>query len=138
MRHAAALIVCIMAVLAAGIFVRADAAVPSDGDWRIGVTLSGGSGKASVESPCRLRVSEGQMTAVLKWSSPHYDYMICGGETYLPLSTEGGSVFEIPLPALDEEISVTADTTAMGTPHEIDYTLFFDSSTLAEDSREGA
>ena len=33
--------------------------------------------------------------------------------------------------ALDTELAVTADTVAMSTPHEIDYTLTFDSATLA-------
>ena len=33
--------------------------------------------------------------------------------------------------ALDAALAVTADTVAMSTPHEIDYTLTFDSATLA-------
>ena len=33
--------------------------------------------------------------------------------------------------ALDTALAVTADTVAMSTPHEIDYTLTFDSATLA-------
>ena len=46
------------------------------------------------------------MTATVQWSSENYDYMIVGGEKYLPLSTEGGSVFEIPVFAFDEPMDV--------------------------------
>ncbi len=52
------------------------------------------------------------------------------GETrYDPINTEGNSTFEIPV-TFDEENAVSALTTAMSEPHLIDYTLFFDSSTL--------
>ena len=70
------------------------------------------------------------MTAVIVWSSPNYDYMLIDGEKYLPTNTEGNSTFEIPVAALDTALAVTADTVAMSTPHEIDYTLTFDSATL--------
>ena len=53
------------------------------------------------------------------------------GEKYLPVNTDGNSTFEIPVAALDTALAVTADTVAMSTPHEIDYTLTFDSATLA-------
>ena len=99
--------------------------VPSDGTWQAEVTLAGGSGKASVLSPCELRVSEGVMTAVITWSSSKYDYMLLDGVRYEPLSTENGSVFEIPVSMLGAPIAVIADTTAMGNPHEIEYTLTF-------------
>mgnify|MGYP002766767763 CR=1 FL=1 len=94
------------------------------------VTLEGGSGRATVESPAALTVADGTMTAVIVWSSPNYDYMLIDGEKYLPTNTEGNSTFEIPVAALDTALAVTADTVAMSTPHEIDYTLTFDSATL--------
>ena len=90
----------------------------------------GGSGRATVESPAALTVADGTMTAVIVWSSPNYDYMLIDGEKYLPTNTEGNSTFEIPVAALDTALAVTADTVAMSTPHEIDYTLTFDSATL--------
>ena len=37
---------------------------------------------------------------------------------------------------LDAEMPVVADTTAMSTPHEISYTLYFDSSSLPERNAE--
>ena len=49
--------------------------------------------------------------------------MMVNGDKYLPVNTEGNSVFELPVTAFDTEIAVTADTTAMSVPHEIDYTI---------------
>ena len=105
---------------------------PADGSYTCEVTLEGGSGRATVESPAALTVADGKMTATIVWSSPNYDYMIVDGEKYLPTNTEGNSTFEIPVAALDTALDVTADTVAMSTPHEIEYTLTFDSSTLEE------
>ena len=110
---------------------QAGTAAPADGTYTCDVTLEGGSGRATVESPAALTVADGAMTAVIVWSSPNYDYMLVDGEKYLPTNTEGNSTFEIPVAALDTALAVTADTVAMSTPHEIDYTLTFDSAKLA-------
>ena len=101
------------------------AETPADGEYSVNVTLEGGSGRATVESPATLTVADGKMTAVILWSSPNYDYMIVDGEKYLPTNTEGNSTFEIPVSALGTPLAVTADTVAMSTPHEIEYTLTF-------------
>ena len=101
-----------------------------DGEHTIEVTLEGGSGKASITSPAKLVVADGKMTAFIEWSSPHYDYMIVDGTKYEPVNTEGNSVFEIPVAELDKDITVIADTTAMSTPHEIEYVLNFKGATL--------
>ena len=108
----------------------AEAETPADGTYTCEVTLEGGSGRATVESPAALTVADGKMTATIVWSSPNYDYMIVDGEKYLPTNTEGNSTFEIPVSALDTALDVTADTVAMSTPHEIEYTLTFDSASL--------
>ena len=109
----------------------AAAEVPADGTYTCAITLEGGSGRATVDSPAALTVVDGAMTATIVWSSPNYDYMLIDGEKYLPTNTEGNSTFEIPVAALDTALAVTADTVAMSTPHEIEYTLTFDSTTLA-------
>ena len=98
---------------------------PADGSYTCEVTLEGGSGRATVDSPAALTVADGKMTATIVWSSPNYDYMIVDGEKYLPTNTEGNSTFEIPVSALGVPLSVVADTIAMSTPHEIEYTLTF-------------
>ena len=101
------------------------AETPADGAYTAAVVLEGGSGRATVDSPAALTVAEGKMTATIVWSSPNYDYMIVDGEKYLPTNTEGNSTFEIPVSALGTPLAVTADTVAMSTPHEIEYTLTF-------------
>ena len=106
------------------------AETPADGQYSVNVVLEGGSGRASVDSPAALTVADGRMTAAIVWSSPNYDYMIVDGQKYLPTNTEGNSTFEIPVAALDTALTVTADTVAMSTPHEIEYTLTFAADSL--------
>ncbi len=101
-----------------------------DGSYSVELTFEGGSGKAYILSPVTIKVAEGTVTATLKWNSSNYDYMIVDGEKYLPVSTEGGSVFEIPVSVFDEQINVIGDTVAMSKPHEIEYTLTFNSDTI--------
>ena len=110
----------------------AAAEAPADGTYTCDVTLEGGSGRATVESPAALTVADGRMTATIVWSSPNYDYMLVDGEKYLPTNTEGNSTFEIPVTALDTPLDVVGDTVAMSTPHEIEYTLTFASASLIE------
>lgn len=113
-----------------GLFATAESLGLEDGRYTVEVQMTGGSGKASVESPAMLRVENGVARAEIVWSSSNYDYMRVGEQQFLPVNTEGNSVFEIPVTAFDWKLTVYADTTAMSTPHEIEYTLCFDSSTL--------
>ena len=108
--------------------------VPEDGTYTASVTLEGGSGRATVESPAVLRCEDGKFYAAIVWSSPNFDYMKVDGEKYLPINTEGNSAFEIPVAAFDKKLDVIADTVAMSEPHEVEYTLFFDSATLQRQS----
>lgn len=101
-----------------------------DGIYTAEVTLGGGSGRASVESPARLRVENGQAFATIVWGSANYDYMKVDDAKYETVNAEGNSAFEIPVTGFDWKIPVIADTIAMSEPHEIDYTLAFDSSTI--------
>ena len=101
-----------------------------DGIYTAEVTLGGGSGRASVESPARLRVENGQAFATIIWGSANYDYMKVDDVKYETVNAEGNSAFEIPVTGFDWKIPVIADTIAMSEPHEIDYTLAFDSSTI--------
>ena len=103
-----------------------------DGAYTAEVAMEGGSGKASVESPAALEIKGGKITATIIWSSPNYDYMIVNDEKYEPVNKDGNSTFEIPVDAFDYKMPVTADTVAMSTPHEIEYTLQFDSASIAE------
>lgn len=104
--------------------------VPQAGEYTCEVTLNGGSGRASVASPAEI-TSDGEiLTATIQWSSPHYEYMIVDGVQYDPIQQEGNSTFQIPV-VLDADMAVSASTVAMSEPHLVEYTLYFDSTTLA-------
>lgn len=104
--------------------------VPQAGSYTCNVALTGGSGRAGITSPALL-VSDGQtLTATIVWSSPNYEYMIVDDVQYDPIQQEGNSTFEIPV-ALDQLLMISASTVAMSTPHLVEYTLHFDSTTLS-------
>ena len=68
--------------LADGVMTTAESLSLADGTYTADVTLSGGSGRASVESPAALTVSGGKVTAKIIWSSKNYDYMKVNDEKY--------------------------------------------------------
>lgn len=111
--------------------VTAESLGLADGCYTVEVSMEGGSGRVSVESPAKLVVKDQKAVAEVVWSSPNYDYMKVGGEKFLPVNQGGEtSVFEIPVTVFDRKMAVAADTTAMSTPHEIEYTLLFDSASI--------
>lgn len=103
----------------------------ADGSYTVEATLSGGTGRATVESPMTVTVENGQMTATVVWSSPFYEFMVLDGVTYDPIQDKGNATFTIPV-TLDTDLSVSAQTVAMSQPHLIDYTLRLDSATAVE------
>lgn len=109
-----------------------------DGTYQMEVELFGGSGRASVTSPAKVEIKDGKAVATLEWSSPNYDYMVVDGEKYLPVNTEGNSVFQIPVEAFDQDIAVIADTVAMSRPHEVEYTLNFHAGNAVTAGADGA
>ena len=117
--------------LADGVMTTAESLSLADGTYTADVTLSGGSGRASVESPAALTVSGGKVTAKIIWSSKNYDYMKVNDEKYDAVIENEHSTFEIPVAGFDWAMPVVADTTAMSEPHEIEYTLRFDSASIA-------
>lgn len=104
----------------------------ADGSYTVEVSLAGGSGRAGVESPAAMEVRLGKATLTLVWSSPNYDYMLVGGRRYVPVNHTGNSTFEIPVLSLDEPFKVVGDTTAMSTPHEIEYELTLKRASVRE------
>lgn len=101
----------------------------ADGTYTMKVTMTGGSGKASIQSPAEITVKGGKYTAKIVWSSSHYEEMKIGDSSYKPVNKEGNSTFLIPIEP-DKDISISALTTAMSEPHWIDYVLHFDGATL--------
>ena len=104
-----------------------------DGTYSMGITFAGGSGKAEILSPISVTVAGGKVMATVQWNSPNYDYMIVNGEKYLPVNTEGDSIFEIPVLIFDEPMDIIGDTVAMSKPHEIEYTLTFHLDTAVKE-----
>ena len=102
-----------------------------DGSYWIRVSMTGGSGRASISSPTGFYVKDGQATADIHWSSASYDYMKLDGVRYNAFTDAAGhSAMTIPVSTLDTAIPVLADTTAMSKPYEIEYQLSFDGSAL--------
>ncbi len=102
-----------------------------DGSYWIRVSMTGGSGRASISSPTGFYVKDGQATADIHWSSASYDYMKLDGVRYDAFTDAAGhSAMTIPVSALNTAIPVLADTTAMSKPYEIEYQLSFDGSAL--------
>jgi len=97
----------------------------ADGAYNMEITFEGGSGKAEILSPVEISVTDGKATASVQWNSPNYDYMLVDGEKYLPVNTDGNSVFEIPVLCFDEPMEIIGDTVAMSRPHEVEYTITF-------------
>ena len=100
----------------------------ADGTYSVDVTLSGGTGRASIEE-ATVVIEKGNAIATIVWSSPYYEYMLIGEAKYEPIQKSGNSTIKIPV-VLDEEMKVSALTVAMSQPHLVEYTLCFDSSTL--------
>lgn len=102
----------------------------ADGTYQADVTLEGGSGRASVQSPAQMTVENGKVTATIVWSSSNYDYMKVDDIRYDAVIENDQSVFTIPVTCFDWKMAVVADTIAMSQPHEIDYALRFDSASI--------
>lgn len=113
-----------------GFFVTAESLGLEDGEYTVAVTLSGGSGKAQIQSPAKLTVKNGAAEVEIVWSSSNYDYMKLDGEQFFPLEGRETSAFLIPVLFFDRPMSVIADTVAMSEPHEITYTLRFDAESI--------
>ena len=103
-----------------------------DGEYAIEVTMS----------PALLTVTDGTAYISITWSSSNYDYMVVDNRKYENESAkDANSHFTIPVLDLTKELTVRADTLAMGTPHEIEYTLQFNTTSIASKStlpQEGA
>ncbi|MDR1450580.1 MAG: hypothetical protein LBI84_10380 [Propionibacteriaceae bacterium] len=128
-RRFVAFALALLAVAAAAGCAAAESRL-ADGDYTVAVALTGGSGRAGVQSPAKLVVADGAMTAEIVWTSPYYTFMEIDGVRYNPVNKAGeNSVFAIPA-ILDSDMLISAETTAMSEPHVIDYTLRFDSKTL--------
>lgn len=130
------MVMCITSIMVfpASAFAEAATVDLEDGEYSIEVILEGGSGRATITSPAIMTVRGGKGYVQIEWSSPNYDYMKVENKTFKPLQEAGNSTFELPIIDFDMPIAVVANTTAMSTPHEIEYTLTFLQDTIKQDT----
>ena len=86
-----------------------------------GFRFSGGTGKVVISCP-EIFERDGQTWARLVFSSPNYPTLTYGGVEYTATHGDGTSEFEVPVP-VNEDVVISAVTTAMSRPHAIDYTI---------------
>ena len=86
-----------------------------------GFTFSGGTGKVTISCP-KLSVAGGAVTATLVFSSPNYPKVTVDGVEYQAAHEEKNSIFEIPV-RVNEDMTVVGTTTAMSTPHDVEYVI---------------
>ncbi len=85
-------------------------------------SFSGGSGRVSIS--CKeVILDKGKSEALISFSSPNYSYVKVDDRVYEGSYTEKSSSFLIPA-VLDSEFTIKGCTTAMSTPHEIEYSLY--------------
>lgn len=100
-----------------------------DGVYTVEATLEGG--KTALENPVTLTVADGECLADIVFSTKKIDYVLVDGEKYLPKDTEGNAAFTIPVSAFDRKLAITLDSTAIKPATEVQYTVAFDSATIA-------
>lgn len=89
-----------------------------------GFSFSGGSGRVRIACPAVFE-RDGRTFARLVFSSPNYPRLVSAGVEYAAEHDDGTSIFEIPV-TVGVPMTVTATTTAMSVPHDIDYTICVD------------
>jgi len=117
--------------------VIASQTAPEEGpDWPDGVyepeafRFSGGSGRVAISCP-QVEVRRGQAWAEIVFSSKNYPYIKVDGVEYDTVHEGDTSSAVIPV-KLNEEMTILGMTTAMSSPHEIEYTLFIYLPTAVE------
>ena len=85
-------------------------------------SFSGGTGKVRISCP-KITVSGGKVTATIVFSSSNYTYVKANGRKYYGSNSGGKSTFEIPV-TLNANNKIIGMTTAMSTPHEVEYTIY--------------
>lgn len=130
----------VTAVLAVFIMVSAIpslAATYQDGTYSVPVSLSGGSGRNTVVSPCTVTVSGGQIHATVIFSKvskkepPEYTYLTTSLGTVYPQPYDSYSqvFYNVPIAGLGN-VNISMETTKMSTPYTLNYTLHFDASAI--------
>ena len=65
--------------------------------YSVEISLEGGSGKATIQSPVTITEMDGQLSAKLVWTSKNYDYMIVGDVRNENENVGGDSTFTVDI-----------------------------------------
>ncbi len=86
-------------------------------------TFAGGTGKVTITCP-EVKVENGIPYATIVFSSSYYTKLKVNHVEYTPISGTSyqGAVYSVPM-VLNQDIVVTATTTKMTEPHDINYTI---------------
>lgn len=99
-------------------------------------SFSGGAGHITITCPS-IEIKNGVIYGNIRFSSSSYTKLESNGVTYSPVSTDNGSLFQIPV-VLNEDMEISGTTIAMGAPHTITYTIHIslDTAKLQKSSPE--
>ena len=99
-------------------------------------SFSGGAGHITITCPS-IEIKNGVIYGNIRFSSSSYTQLEANGVTYSPVSTDNGSLFQIPV-VLNEDMEISGTTIAMGAPHTITYTIHIslDTAKLQKSSPE--
>ena len=131
-------VTAVLAVFVMSSAIPSLAATYQDGTYSVPVSLSEGRmSHNAIVSPCSVTISGGQIYATIVFKRvsddgiPQYSYFTTTAGTVYP--QQYGAHAQIfnsaPLPSLGS-VNVTMETTAMSTPHTLNYTLYFDDSAI--------
>jgi len=101
----------------------------ADGAYTCAVLLEG-AGRATLQTPARLIVAGGAVTARIVFSTQKIDYVLVEGERFEPVDTQEGAAFEVPVAAFGKRLTIVADSTAILPATEVRYTMRFDADTI--------
>ena len=132
-------VLCLAAVsLPVSAYADTEESGVKDGVYEMEITVEGLSDNMSVKSPVGVTVLNGKAKAVLEWDDKTYDYMIVDGKKHIMRQTIGDhSVFEVPVSAFDEPLTMTVNVNGMSAPKEVEFTITFHSDTSASKITSG-
>ena len=99
-------------------------------------SFSGGAGHITITCPS-IVIKNGVIYGNIRFSSSSYTQLESNGVIYSPVSTDNGSLFQIPV-VLNEDMEISGTTIAMDAPHTITYTIHIslDTAKLQKSSPE--
>ena len=102
-----------------------------NGIYTMGVTLEGAWVGSEITTPARVRIKDGEMTALIEWDSIYYTSMtVAGKQIAEEEKRDGNSKFVIPVAKTDAPIDVSVIKTEFGQSMQTNCTLTFHSAEI--------